>query len=110
MLLCHSHVLRPALCQGQKWFETLEAKGFLCDVPAEELPMFADTKGGLVLSRTAVDPALVRRQGWRTSLDVANATAVAAGGPHRARTFSLADPTHSEGLCLGKPHWAPTPA
>ena len=72
--------------------------------------MFADTKGGLVLSRTAVDPALVRRLGWRTSLDVANATAVAAGGPHRARTFSLADPTHSEGLCLGKPHWAPTPA
>jgi hypothetical protein len=65
--------------QGQKWFETLEAKGFLCDIPAEELPMFANTTGGLVLSRTPIDESLVRRFGWKTSLDVANATRLQAG-------------------------------
>ena len=49
-------------------------QGFLCDVPAEELPLFANTTGGLVLSRMPVDPSLVERYGWRTSADVAAAT------------------------------------
>ena len=49
-------------------------QGFLCDVPAEELPLFANTTGGLVLSRMPVDPSLVERYGWRTSTDVAAAT------------------------------------
>ena len=65
--------------RGQKWFETLEAKGFLCDVPPEELPLFANTSGGLVLSRAPVNPSLVERYGWRTSAEVATATRLQAG-------------------------------
>ena len=36
--------------------------------------MFANTTGGLVLSRAPIDPSLVARYGWKTSLDVAAAT------------------------------------
>ena len=36
--------------------------------------MFANTTGGLVLSRAPIDPSLVARYGWTTSLDVAAAT------------------------------------
>jgi len=65
--------------QGQKWFESLDGKGFLCDIPADELPLFANTTGGLVLSRAPIDQSLVERYGWKTSLDVATATRLQAG-------------------------------